>query len=91
VRLGSVGANERLVAFDLRLRLDGSRVWGINNMRITGIVALGAALGGCASSAEDITPAYISPVISSDLASRLEPDPYPFHRYVQYGRAVPCG
>jgi hypothetical protein len=31
-------------------------------MRILGIVALGAALGGCASSAADITPAYISPV-----------------------------
>jgi hypothetical protein len=32
-------------------------------MRILGIVALGAALGGCASSAADITPAYISPVV----------------------------
>jgi hypothetical protein len=31
-------------------------------MRILGIVALGAALGGCASSAADITPAYVSPV-----------------------------
>jgi hypothetical protein len=31
-------------------------------MRILGIVALGAALGGCASSAADISPAYISPV-----------------------------
>ena len=31
-------------------------------MRILGIVALGAALGGCASSASDIAPAYISPV-----------------------------
>jgi hypothetical protein len=31
-------------------------------MRILGIVALGAALGGCASSASDITPAYVSPV-----------------------------
>jgi hypothetical protein len=31
-------------------------------MRILGIVALCAALGGCASSAADITPAYISPV-----------------------------
>jgi len=31
-------------------------------MRILGIVALGAALGGCASSAADITSAYISPV-----------------------------
>jgi hypothetical protein len=26
-------------------------------------VALGAALGGCASSAADITPAYVSPVL----------------------------
>jgi hypothetical protein len=32
-------------------------------MRILGIVALGAALGGCASSAADITPAYVSPVV----------------------------
>jgi hypothetical protein len=32
-------------------------------MRVLGIVALGAALGGCASSAADITPTYISPVI----------------------------
>ena len=32
-------------------------------MRVLGIVALGAALGGCASSASDITPAYISPVM----------------------------
>ena len=31
-------------------------------MRVLGIVALGAALGGCASSAADITPAYVSPV-----------------------------
>jgi hypothetical protein len=31
-------------------------------MRILGVVALGAALGGCASSAADITPAYVSPV-----------------------------
>jgi hypothetical protein len=31
-------------------------------MRILGIVTLGAALGGCASSASDIAPAYISPV-----------------------------
>ena len=35
---------------------------GISKMRILGIVALGAALGGCASSAADITPAYVSPV-----------------------------
>jgi hypothetical protein len=31
-------------------------------MRKWGIVALGAALGGCASSSADITPAYVSPV-----------------------------
>jgi len=31
-------------------------------MRILGIVALCAALGGCASSAADISPAYVSPV-----------------------------
>ena len=31
-------------------------------MRILGIVALGAALGGCASAASDIAPAYVSPV-----------------------------
>jgi hypothetical protein len=32
-------------------------------MRILGIVALGAALGGCASSSADVTPAYVSPVM----------------------------
>jgi hypothetical protein len=32
-------------------------------MRILGVAALGAALGGCASSSADITPAYISPVM----------------------------
>jgi hypothetical protein len=32
-------------------------------MRILGIVALCAALGGCASSSAEITPAYISPVM----------------------------
>ena len=31
-------------------------------MRNLGIVVLGAALGGCASSAADIAPAYVSPV-----------------------------
>jgi hypothetical protein len=35
---------------------------GISKMRIMGIVALGAALAGCASSSADITPAYVSPV-----------------------------
>lgn len=32
-------------------------------MRILGIVALGAALGGCASASSDITPMYVSPVV----------------------------
>jgi hypothetical protein len=32
-------------------------------MRNLGIVVLGAALTGCASSAADITPAYVSPVV----------------------------
>jgi hypothetical protein len=32
-------------------------------MRILGIVALGAALAGCASTSAEITPAYVSPVI----------------------------
>ena len=32
-------------------------------MRVLGIVALGAALGGCASSSAEITPAYVSPVM----------------------------
>ncbi len=32
-------------------------------MRILGIVALGAALGGCASSSTEIAPAYVSPVM----------------------------
>jgi thiamine biosynthesis protein ThiC len=31
-------------------------------MRILLVAALGAALGGCASSAADITPTYVSPV-----------------------------
>jgi hypothetical protein len=39
-----------------------STVLGDHYMRILGIVALGAALGGCASSAADIAPAYVSPV-----------------------------
>ena len=38
-------------------------VWGaFTKMRNLGIVALGAALGGCASSASDIAPSYVSPV-----------------------------
>jgi len=32
-------------------------------MRILGIVALGAALGGCASTSAEIAPAYVSPVV----------------------------
>jgi hypothetical protein len=32
-------------------------------MRILGVVALCAALGGCASTSAEITPAYVSPVI----------------------------
>ena len=50
------------IALDRRLRLYTSRS-GTIKMRILGIVALGAALGGCASSAEDIMPAYVSPVM----------------------------
>ena len=36
---------------------------GDQHMRVLGVVALGAALGGCASSAEDIMLAYVSPVM----------------------------
>jgi hypothetical protein len=46
-------------AFRLRNNCDGQ---GNIQTRILGIVALGAALGGCASSSEDIMPAYVSPV-----------------------------
>jgi len=35
---------------------------GDQNMRNLGVVALCVALTGCASSAADITPAYVSPV-----------------------------
>jgi hypothetical protein len=35
---------------------------GDQPMRYLGIVALGAALGGCASTSAEITPAYVSPV-----------------------------
>jgi hypothetical protein len=50
------------IAFAFRLRL--ARCWSGDHpkMRIPGIVVLGAALGGCASSSADITPAYVSPV-----------------------------
>jgi hypothetical protein len=50
------------IAFASRLRL-GYRGRGTTKMRILGIVALGAALGSCASSSADITPAYVSPVM----------------------------
>jgi hypothetical protein len=50
------------IAFDHWLRLDRRRSGGINKMRVLGIVALCAALGGCASSSSDIAPAYVSPV-----------------------------
>ena len=36
--------------------------WGDQYVRILGIAALGAALAGCASSASDIAPSYVSPV-----------------------------
>jgi len=49
------------LAFDLRLRLVRPGL-GDQYMRILGVVALCAALGGCASSSEDIMPAYVSPV-----------------------------
>src|SRR6266705_7004700 len=54
----------RALAIDIAswLRLDGDRSGGDQDMRNLGIVALGAALSGCASSAADIAPAYISPV-----------------------------
>ena len=48
------------VAQWLRLNTAGSGEF--HKMRSLGIVALGAALGGCASSASDIAPAYVSPV-----------------------------
>jgi len=50
------------LAIDLRLRFDTGSGRGSAKMRILGIVALGAALGGCASSSAEITPAYVSPV-----------------------------
>jgi hypothetical protein len=40
-------------------------------MRNLGIVVLGAALAGCASSASDITPAYVSPVQYSSYDCQL--------------------
>jgi hypothetical protein len=48
------------LALDRRLRLGGTG--GIQKMRNLGIVVLGAALAGCASSSADIAPAYVSPV-----------------------------
>jgi hypothetical protein len=58
----STGNSVIAIALALRLRLDEDGSGEISNMRILGIVALGAALGGCASSASDIGPSYISPV-----------------------------
>jgi hypothetical protein len=52
---------EGTLAFAFRLRLV-IVVGESAKMRILGIVALGAALGGCASSSADIAPAYVSPV-----------------------------
>ena len=49
------------IAFALRLRL-GDRGRGTQSKCVFWESWLGAALGGCASSAADITPAYISPV-----------------------------
>ena len=39
-------------------------------MSILGIVALGAALSGCASSASDNAPAYVSPVAHQSSTSQ---------------------
>jgi hypothetical protein len=50
-----------ILVFAFRLRNTGCGQ-GIIKMRVLGIVVLGAALGGCASSSEDIMPAYVSPV-----------------------------
>ncbi|WP_247353310.1 MULTISPECIES: hypothetical protein [unclassified Bradyrhizobium] len=36
---------------------------GLFQMRNLGIVALGAALAGCASASSDIAPSYVSPVV----------------------------
>ena len=44
------------------MRLDDGGVGGSAKCVFWEIVALGAALGGCASSSQDITPAYVSPV-----------------------------
>src|SRR5438132_1307884 len=74
------------------------RVWGIHSMRKLGVVALGAALGGCASSAADITPAYVSPVASRSVKSaeswahaRLQPPAAEDHlrRDALFGRSRP--
>lgn len=45
------------------LSFNNRRVWGGVNMRVLGAVSLCIALAGCASSAADITPAYVSPVV----------------------------
>lgn len=46
--------DERIVAFDLRLRLHAGGSGGSAQMRILGIVALCAALGGCAASRQEV-------------------------------------
>src|SRR5882757_7522198 len=51
-----------LYCFRLPVALGSLRSGDTIKMRILGIVALGAALGGCASNSAEIAPAYISPV-----------------------------
>jgi hypothetical protein len=50
------------IGYHLVVALGFEPIWGNQNMRNLGIVVLGAALGGCASTAADIAPAYVSPV-----------------------------
>src|SRR5882757_9593228 len=52
-----------LYCFRLPVALGSLRSGDTITMRILGIVALGAALGGCASSSAEIAPAYVSPVM----------------------------
>jgi hypothetical protein len=59
-------------ALSLWLRNILPRPGGSVKMRILGIVALGAALGGCASSSADITPACVSPVMYQGIGVPLE-------------------
>jgi hypothetical protein len=56
-------------------------------MRILKIVALGAALGNCASSAAVITPTYVSPITYQSRASSLGRK---HRRYPQRGGALPA-